>query len=129
MILYSVRPSAGERREALGGGCIEAYVARSDDVNNLAGTAGQLIMISELRSQEAMRTGVQTIQDHIAHRLGRLDRGSGPAGEARRVHAQARLKIEACRMFTAAGGSRANFERLWPSIFEGATKRAGRADS
>jgi hypothetical protein len=128
VILYSVRPSAGERREAVGGGCIQAHVARSDDVNNLAGTAGQLIMISELRSHEAMRTGVQTMQDHIARRLGRLDRGSGAAVEARHAHAQARLKIEACRMFTAAGGSRANFERLWPSIFEGAIKRVGRAD-
>ena len=129
VILYSVCPSAGERRETLGGGCIQAYVARSDDVNNLPGTAGQLIIISELRSHEAMRTGVQTMQDHIARRLGRLDRGSGASDEARRVHAQARLKSEACRMFTAAGGSRANFERAWPSIFEGAMKRAGRAGS
>ena len=129
VILYSVHPSAAERRDALGAGCIQAYVARSDDVHNLAGTAGQLIMISELRSQEAMRAGVQGMQEHIARRLGKLNRGTGAEGEARHARAQARLKIDACRMFAAAGGSRANFERLWPSIFEDAIKRVGRAGS
>jgi len=129
VILYSVQPSAAERGEALGAGCIQAYIARSDDAHNLAGTAGQLIMISELRSQDAMSSGVRTMQDHIARRLGKLDRGAGAKDEALHARAQARLKIEACRMFAAAGGSRANFERLWPSIFEGAIKRVERAES
>jgi hypothetical protein len=98
-------------------------VARSDDAHNLAGTAGQLIMISELRSQEAMSSGVQTMQDHIARRLVKLDSRLGE-GDELQPRTQARLKIEACRIFAAAGGTRANFERLWPSILEGAIKRA-----
>ena len=124
VILYAVHPNPAERREALGAGCIQAYVARSDDSHNLAGTAGQLIMISELRSMEAMKSGVQAMREHIAQRLSKLD-----AEAASQTPAHARMKIEACRMFAAAGGSRANFERLWPSILESALSRLERAES
>jgi CheY-like chemotaxis protein len=121
IILYSAQPSAAERREALAQHSIEAYVARSEDAHNLAGTAGQLIMLAELRSMEAMRQGVSAIEAHIARRLQRLM----PAGAAHApaARALARLKLEACRIFAAAGGSRASFERVWPSIYEGALRR------
>jgi CheY-like chemotaxis protein len=118
VILYSVHPNAAERREALAAGCVHAYVARSDDSHNLAGTAGQLIMLSELRSMEAMKSRVQAMQDHIARRLSKL----APDAVAQ-SRARTRMKIEACRIFAAAGGSRANFERSWPTILEGALNR------
>src|SRR5687768_4836256 len=88
VILYSVQPNAGERREALAAGCIQAYVARSEDSQNLAGTAGQLIMLSELRSMEAMKSGMQAMQDHIAKHLSKL--GADAATQSR---TRARMKI------------------------------------
>ena len=121
IILYSAQPSAAERREALAQRSIQAYVARSEDAHNLAGTAGQLIMLAELRSMEAMHVGVSAIEAHIGRRLPRL--ASAGAAHAPAPGALARLKLEACRIFAAAGGSRANFERLWPSIYEAALKR------
>ena len=82
-------------------------------------------MLSELRSMEAM-TCRRAGACRSTSRAGSAGstRGTDAAGAPSRA-AQARLKIEACRMFAAAGGSRANFERLWPSIFEGALKRSG----
>jgi DNA-binding NarL/FixJ family response regulator len=118
VIVYSLHPNAAERREALAAGCVQAYVGRSEDSHNLAGTAGQLIMLSELRSMEAMNSGMQAMQDYLARRLSKL--GAAAATQSR---AQARIKIEARRIFAAAGGSRANFERSWPSILESALNR------
>lgn len=122
VILYSAQPSKAERREAVASQAIQAYVARSEDAHNLAATAGQLIMLTELRSMEAMRLGVDAIESHVVRRLARLGL-MGTATDALSPRMAARLKIEACRMFAVAGGSRANFERLWPSIYEAAAKR------
>lgn len=123
VILYSMQASAAERREAMALECIQAYVARSDDAHNLAGTAGQLIMLAELRSMDAMQSGVEAMQTHIARRLEKLESGVNPRSKALPLRSQARLKIEACRLFALAGGSRSNFERLWPAIYEDALKR------
>lgn len=123
VILYSMSASAGERREAMALGSLRAYVARSDDAHNLAGTAGQLIMLAELRSMEAMQSGVDAMQAHIAGRLDKLYRSGNAAAKTLPSRSQARLKIETCRLFALAGGSRSNFERLWPAIYEGALKR------
>jgi hypothetical protein len=123
IVFYSAQPSAAERRDALAQHSIQAYVARSEDAHNLAGTAGQLIMLAELRSMEAMRLGVSAMEDHIVRRVPRLL----AAGAAPAPRALARLKLEACRIFASAGGSRANFERLWPSLYEAALKRSAAA--
>lgn len=123
MILYSSQPSAAERREALAQRSLHAYVARSDDAHNLAGAAGQLIMLAELRSIEAVGAGLEAIVAHIARRLAARAGSGANRPQPLGPRSMARLKIEACRMFGAAGGSRANFERLWPSIYEAALKR------
>ena len=120
LIVYSTQSTAGERREVMSLGA--QYVGRSDDTHNLAGTAGQLIMLAELRSMEALRTGALALEDQIVQRLSALDGDRNGAFDLQ-PRAQERLKLHARRMFALAGGSRANFERLWPSIYERALKR------
>lgn len=127
IILYSSQPSAAERREALAQRSLHAYVARSDDSHNLAGTAGQLIMLAELRSIEAVGAGVEAIVAHIAGRLAARQHSGANRAQQPGPRSIARLKVEACRIFGAAGGSRANFERLWPSIYDTATQRRSAA--
>jgi hypothetical protein len=34
-----------------------------------------------------------------------------------RPRSQSRLKADARRLFASAGGSRANFERIWPGLY------------
>ena len=128
IILYAAEASAAERREALALRSLHAYVARSDDAHNLAATAGQLIMLAELRSIDAVGAGVEAILAHIARRLAaRARRGGGKRSQAPGPRSLARLKFEACRIFETAGGSRANFERLWPSIYDAALQRRSAA--
>jgi len=115
-IVYSTMPSPLERAEVTSAGA--AYVRRADDVHNLAATAGQLVMLAELRSIEALAVGSRGLEDDLVRRLGQLDDAEGALPERTR-----RLKTQARRLFANAGGSRANFERLWPSLYEAALKR------
>jgi CheY-like chemotaxis protein len=115
LVVYSTSSSPGERREMLDAG-VHAYLARSDDAQNLAGSVGQLIMLAELRSMEALATGAKGMRESIVSVRGNVsDEPSGAAAEER-------LKLEARRIFTEAGGSPANFERMWPAIYDGAIR-------
>ena len=127
LIVYAMRPSADEREDALRAGA-QAYVARSEDVHNLAGTAGQLMMLAELRSLEAMTAGAEAMEDTIVRRLSRVRNRRGSQGVLQ-PKAQDRLKIHARRMFASAGGSPAHFERVWPSLYDSAIERLGRSDA
>jgi hypothetical protein len=115
-VVYSTLPSTVERSEVTSAGA--AYVRRADDVHNLAATAGQLVMLAELRSIEALAAGSRMLEEDLVRRLSRLEEDEGVLPERTQ-----RLKTQARRLFANAGGSRANFERLWPSLYEAALKR------
>ena len=117
IIVYALEPSPAERREVMSAGA-QAYVARSDDPHNLHGRAGQLVMLAELRSMEAMTSNAKALQERVARGLTRIAGAAGGEG------AKTRLKLQAARLFTQAGGTRANFERLWPALYERALERA-----
>jgi hypothetical protein len=120
LIVYSTLPSSLERMEIKSIGA--AYVRRADDVHNLAATAGQLVMLAELRSMEALAVGAHALEDDLVRKLTRAhDAGGVLPGCAQR------LKQHARRLFATAGGSRANFERLWPSLYETALTRVREA--
>jgi hypothetical protein len=122
-VVYSTMPSPLERTEVTAAGA--AYVRRADDVHNLAATAGQLMMLAELRSIEALAAGSRVLEDDLVRRLGSVEDAEGVLPERTR-----RLKTRARRLFADAGGSRANFERVWPSLYEAALKRVrGRSKS
>src|SRR5205823_3686520 len=126
IVVYALEPSAARRREGMSAGA-QAYVARSDDPHNLHGRVGQLIMLAELRSMDAMTSNAQALQEHLAGRLARI--ASSVKGDRATAlkDAQARLKAQAARLFMEAGGTRANFERLWPAIYERALSTLSKA--
>jgi response regulator RpfG family c-di-GMP phosphodiesterase len=117
-VVYSTIPSSVERSEVASAGA--AYVRRADDVHNLAATAAQLMMLAELRSIDAV--GSRHLEDDLVRRLTRL-------GEAILPERAKRLKTHVQRLFANAGGSRANFERVWPSLYESALKRVRSEDN
>ena len=118
IVLFAAHGSADDRRAAFASGC--AFVTRADDSNNLAGTIAQLVMLTELRNMDAMKHGMPEVEAHVGERLARLlSRGRAMTDE----RAELRLKLEASRIYGAAGGSRASFERLWPGVYESALKR------
>jgi DNA-binding NarL/FixJ family response regulator len=124
LIVYSIQPTTSERSAALDAGA-QAYVSRSDGATNLTGTAGQLVMLAELRSMDALRKGAKAIHDHLAHGLAALNAQVSGARATLRAKLQRQLKDQASSIFTQAGGSRAHFERLWPSLFQSALERSG----
>ena len=115
IICYATHPGTTERREVIGAGA-QAYVPRAEGAHVLSGTAAQLIMLSELRSDEALSTRGrnirQTLAEHAAHA-----RVLRHPDAMLRPRAQSRIKAEARRLFGLAGGSRANFERIWPGLY------------
>jgi CheY-like chemotaxis protein len=118
--------STAERREVLAAGA-QAYIARADYAQNFAGTAGQLIMLAELRSMDALSSATPAIREALVNRLARARPASVEGPAAVRASALNQLKEEARRLFAEAGGSRANFERLWPAIYDEALREAGRS--
>lgn len=126
LIVYSIQRSTAERREALAAGA-QAYVTPSDDTHQLAGTAAQLIMLAELRSVEALAAAAKAMQDNLVSGLERLPRNTQDADSTvKRVHD--RLKRQTRRIFSSVGGTRANFERVWLSIYDAALKRLTRSE-
>lgn len=117
IVVYAREPSERERREVIAAGA-QAYATPSDDPHNLHGRVGQLIMLAELRSMDAMTEKSGAMQDHLAGRLARITRRTQSGHGAVPREVQARLKSQAARLFTQAGGTPANFERMWPSIYE-----------
>ena len=113
IVVYAAHPAAAERRDVLAAGA-QAYVPRAEGSHVLSGIAAQLVMLTELRSMDAMTAGGPSIRQEL---LARFPHARGPG--ALRSGTQARLKAEARRLFAKAGGSRANFERLWPSLYGG----------
>lgn len=118
--------SSAEQREVLAAGA-HAYIARSDYAQNFAGTAGQLIMLAELRSMEALGLAAPAIRAALLGTLRRSRMGSAERLTAVRRSAVNQLKQNARRLFAEAGGSRANFERLWPTIYEEALTETERS--
>ena len=126
LIVYVTDTStASERREVLAAGA-QAYIARADYAQNLAGTAGQLIMLAELRSMEAFSAAAAAIREALVSSLARMRPAAAEPGAPVRKSAMNQLKEEARRLFAQAGGSRANFERLWPGMYDEALGEAAR---
>jgi hypothetical protein len=115
LAVYSTMASAAERREVTATGA--AYVGRADDAHNLAGTANQLVMLAELRSMEALAARSRALEDDLVRRLGKWDDNAAALPGRNR-----RLKEHARRLFSRAGGNRANFERVWPALYEAALR-------
>jgi len=116
VICYAMHADAQERRKVLGAGA-QAYVPRAEGSHVLSGTAAQLVMLTELRSDEALSAGGPGIRRELARQLARSRALRNPAGAMLRPRSQAKLKAEARRLFADAGGSRANFERAWPALY------------
>ena len=126
LIVYVTDTStAAEKHEVLAAGA-QAYIARADYAQNLAGTAGQLIMLAELRSMDAFGSVAATIREALINGLARMRATPTHPGASVRPSTLNHLKEEARRLFAQAGGSRANFERLWPGMYEEALGEAGR---
>lgn len=116
IICCAAHSDAAERRDVLAAGA-QAYVPRAEGSHILSGTAAQLVMLTELRSDDALAAGGPTIRQALVERLAHSRVMRKPTVAMLRPRSQSRLKADARRLFARAGGSRANFERIWPGLY------------
>ncbi len=77
---------------------------------------------------EVMAAGAKAMQNNLVRRLEKLD--NTVIGDRRAVQqAHDRLKRQTRRIFASLGGTRANLERIWLSIYDSALKRLTRTES
>ena len=117
IVFCSTNATTRYQQAAIAAGAVRCLV-KPLDPSVLRSTLGLLLKLAELESARAMAIEQRAIQQQLLHR----------SRDARRMVANARVKLqqaEACMMrakayraFRAAGGNRANFERLWPGVLE-----------
>jgi len=107
----------GVRERALQAGA-QAYLVKPIDYAALRDVADSLMRKRELAGLEARMAEIQAIQDEINERLALVSYKLRKL-EIESIKAQDRaLKAKASQAFSDAGGTRADFERMWPDIYE-----------
>jgi DNA-binding response OmpR family regulator len=105
------------RQKALQTGA-QAYFVKPIDYFGLRDTADSLMRQKELAGLEARMAEIQAIRDEINERLALVSFKLRKL-EIQNIKAQDRaLKAKASQAFSDAGGTRADFERMWPDIYE-----------
>jgi DNA-binding response OmpR family regulator len=115
IIFYSAAANESDRRNAAEAGA-QAYILKPADPDELQNTVAVLIEQADVCSEQAKQAEFDAIREEFA-----LERSSNGrlAPEERLARARNwQLKLKAYRAFVAAGGSRANFERLWPEVIK-----------
>jgi len=115
IIALSIHESESYRKYAREVGA-HAFWEKGEDLNRLKDIVDRCIYEGRVRSFEAKRAEFQAIRDELERQ--RRDAQARQA-EARRIKEQCRKKrimLAAERAFQSAGGSRADFPRLWPIV-------------
>src|SRR5262249_17015873 len=113
------------RLEAIQAGA-QTYLTKPVGLGTLLRTVSTAIDRAYLRSLQATRLGIAAIQEYMkestpagfAHCVASLDGGYAGTGAAHARANQGLLRVRAYEAFTAEGGTRANFERMWPSVLK-----------
>jgi DNA-binding response OmpR family regulator len=117
LIYCSSNGSAQHQSRAIAAGALRCLV-KPLDPSSLKSTIGLLLKLAEIESNRARIVEEMAIQDELEARAA----AAGARARAARAGAQhsidCMLRVKAYRAFVEAGGNRANFERLWPTIVE-----------
>lgn len=110
IIFYSAAAQDGNHDAALAAGA-QAYFVKPADLSQLRRTIEELIGKSESHSLGARQAEIAAMLDGVGERLQRA------AAHVRRAD-ELWLKNQARLAFFGAGGTRAEFERLWPDVLK-----------
>jgi DNA-binding response OmpR family regulator len=110
-----------DRQEALSAGA-QAYLVKPVDPRELEQTVARMIVSAQGRIIEARREELAAIRDELRDRhLESARRLEEARDKYRRAQERARekeLRLRANQAFLAAGGTRGDFARLWPSVLQ-----------
>jgi DNA-binding response OmpR family regulator len=94
------------------------YLVKPLDPTVLRSTLSLLLKLAELESARAMAIEQQAIHDELVLQSRKAQSAAAAAREKAQAALDAMLRAKAYRAFRAAGGNRANFERLWPDTLQ-----------
>jgi len=116
ILFYSGVGGEAAQREALKAGA-QGYLLKPVNLAQLEQLIRRLIGEAASAVFEARRAEMAALRDELT--LARLEAGAKLArAQARLARAEEQsLKLKACGAFLKAGGTRAEFERLWPEVF------------
>ena len=117
IVYCSSNGAADHQTRALAAGALRYHV-KPLDPNLLRSSLGLLLKLADIESRRARVAEELAIQDELVERAA----NAGAAAQAAHARAQQSidgvLRLKAYRAFCEAGGNRANFERMWPTLVE-----------
>jgi DNA-binding response OmpR family regulator len=116
ILFYTGAAGLRDRERALSAGA-SAYLSKPVDPQRLRNELRVLIELASIESISARAAATQAAEAELA-RYAFKAREAPATSLARLAERTARLK--AARAFLSSGGTRANFERWWPSVFAAA---------
>lgn len=117
VIMFSADAQPFIQQQALEAGATY-FLPKPIDPIELAHLARFCVGRTDLRVLEARVAEMRAIHDELAEWHQRLDARLTKAKEMSAKVKEHQLKITAFQAFSAAGGTRAAFERLWPDIYQ-----------
>lgn len=117
IIYCSSNGSADHQTRAIAAGALRYHV-KPLDPNMMKSTVGLLLKLADIESRRARVAEELAIQDALDQRAADALAASRAARSRAEESIDCTLRLKAYRAFRDAGGNRANFERLWPTLGE-----------
>jgi DNA-binding NtrC family response regulator len=117
IVFCSTNATARYQQAAIAAGAVRCLV-KPLDPTMLRSTMGLLLKLAELESARALAMEQRAIHDHLLERSRQAEHAAAKARQQAQHAAECMLRAKAYRSFRAAGGNRANFERLWPELYK-----------
>ena len=126
IVFYSAAAYSRDTQEALRSGA-QAYLIKPVSPDGLKHVVTLLVSPARRRYSKAWRAEIAAIQDEFAMRQEENTARFESAKERRQRAEEKLMRLKAAKAFLAAGGSRGEFARRWPSVFieEVCSHRAG----
>lgn len=115
IIVMSIHESESYRKYAREVGA-HGFWDKGEDLVQLKSIVDRCIYESRVRSFEAKRAEFQAIRDELERQRSEAQAQQAVAREIKEQCRNKRIMLAASRAFESAGGSRADFPRLWPIV-------------
>jgi DNA-binding response OmpR family regulator len=116
ILFYSANAVPGDIQRAFEAGA-QAYLALPDTHRRLPEQVTALVQTAAANSITARSEEIRAIREQLGSDLGDLQRVLIQAGELLRDAQLSVIRTRAFLAFLKAGGTRANFDRLWPAAW------------
>jgi DNA-binding response OmpR family regulator len=115
IVFCSSNASARYQQAAIAAGAVRCLVKPLEPAM-LRSTVALLLKLAELESTRAMAAEQRVIDEELVERSREARKAASEARVKANEAIQRMLRAKAYRAFRAAGGNRANFERMWPAL-------------